>query len=108
MSLKNLEFEKPVLNRELLLEFANLRLETDLNHVSQDRMAEWIGNTFVDSDKEGNEWIDDGSHGYLVVVPGHPRYQKAREIFCAYDYQLSDGTILLEEDCQAGKFLTAN
>lgn len=54
-------------------------------------------------------FISDPGHGYLAVPKGHAMYETAKrhESECSRPYRFADGTILLEEDCDAPAFLAA-
>lgn len=58
---------------------------------------------------DGYTKVDDPSHGYLIVPPFDKNYRIAQKFNgeCSRAYQMADGTILLEEDCDATGFLEA-
>lgn len=92
-------------------EFASLRLGTRINKVSEEEIQAWVDNMSVDEIKtgffKGSFFVDDGAHGYLIVRPDHPHSALAQKLMAetGYNYQLKGGTILLEEDCEAEKFI---
>lgn len=104
--LTNLNRNTGQLNHAQRLELAALRLDAELNDTPQSEIKEWADNMTFLANKDG-VWVDDGAHGYLIVRPGDKGYEKAlTQLICTYNYHLSDGTILLEEDEEAGKFIS--
>lgn len=97
------------MTRNQKLNLADLRLEGTLNGTSIQELAAYADNMVVDTGPEGLEFVDDGAHGYLLVPPSHPSYTiaVAQKANSAYNYRLLDGTILLEEDIEASKFVKA-
>jgi hypothetical protein len=93
------------MNKDQLMEFCLLRFKDNLGKEQDDEIAEWLANTFIDQQEDGETWVNDPAHGYLIVRPNHPLYNRALAMLTQYDYQLNDGTILLEEDVQAPLFL---
>lgn len=95
------------MTRNQKLNLADLRLESNLNGgTSLQTLMAYADNMRVDETRDGLEFVDDGSHGYLLVPHGHPQYAQAvkQKANTAYNYQLLDGTICLEEDIEASKF----
>jgi len=56
-------------------------------------------------DFKGYEFIGTAGHGYLVVPKEDKNYSIAQKII-SYGYK-GDLAVYLEEDCEAGEFLTA-
>ncbi|MDP7647767.1 MAG: hypothetical protein QGH82_06850 [Candidatus Woesearchaeota archaeon] len=77
-----------------------------MNDTTPEELREFIQNCIIEPDpKTGCDFIDDGAHGYLVVRPDHKHYADAVKIGSnAYSYTLPDGSVLLEEDCDAPRF----
>jgi len=96
------------MNQNQKLEFAKLRLEAYLNKYSKKYVQEYADNMYVISTEDG-DYVDDGAHGYLIVKPSNPNYMTALIQLqnTSYNYNLVDGTILLEEDCEAEKFINS-
>ena len=74
---------------------------------SEEDIKDFIDNLYIKEDTgTGCDFIDDGAHGYLIVRPDHAGYKTADHIATAsYSYSLPDGSILLEEDCEAPDFI---
>lgn len=94
------------MNDKQIKEFAKLRLEHRLNNCGEVEIFEFANNCYIEEHK-GFNWIDDGGHGYIIIPKTSPYYGIADKFSENYNYRLNDGTILLEEDCEAPKFLEA-
>lgn len=94
------------MNKDQLMEFCLLRLKPYLGKEQDDeKIADWLASTFIDTHDDDTTWVIDPAHGYLLVKADHPNYARAAAMISPYGYRLSDGTILLEEDLQAPLFL---
>jgi len=84
-------------------------MDGSINNNSIQEIATFADNMIVDTTPEGLEFVDDGAHGYLLVPPSHSQYAQAvkQKANTSYNYQLLDGTICLEEDIEAGKFINS-
>lgn len=97
------------MTRELKIEFAKLRLDYRINpQIQLSEVADYADNIITEDTKDGT-FLDDGAHAYLMVGRNHPHYMIAvtQTNHTSFNYKLSDGTILLEEDIEAGKFINA-
>lgn len=94
------------MKKSLKIEFAMKRLEANLNRTTAKEISDYVDNIITEETVDG-VFLDDGAHGYLLVPPSHPRYLSAvaQEKNTHYNYKLKDGTICLEEDIEAGKFI---
>lgn len=100
-----------IITRKQIEEFAGLRLESALNPITKEQIKEYADNCAVLRYGNPNYYtLDDGAHGYLIVPKGDQNYAQASAQYACqsiYNYRLQDGTILLEEDCEAPAFLEA-
>lgn len=97
------------MNRTLLKEFISNRLDASVNDVTNQEIFNAMDNCVFGSWGDGAyEVVDDGAHGYLMVLAKDKNYEVAKscESNSSKHYRLSNGTIMLEEDCDATKFLT--
>ena len=86
--------------------FVRERTEADLNGTSEADIEKAIQNCTYRT-AHGYDWIDDGAHAYCIVPIGDENWKIARQCESQYSrrYALMNGTILLEEDCDARIFL---
>lgn len=86
--------------------FIYRRLDGEVNHLESSEINKWINNVTYENYKDYT-FIDDGAHAYCIVRPNDKNYgiAKACASSCSTRYTLPDGTLLLEEDCDATEFL---
>ena len=97
------------MTKQQIRDFVKVRVEAKLNNMPEEELKGWIDNCIITKTDYDFEMIDDGGHGYLIVPPVSSYYELAKKCESKYSrwYRLDDGTILLEEDCDATKFLSA-
>lgn len=88
--------------------FIKERIEADLNGTPEAEIQRWVDNCTY-STVSGYDMIDDGAHAYLIVPFTDRNYKIAKKCASSFStrYTRFNGTLMLEEDQDATKFLAA-